>query len=420
MYIHRELEDRIEPFLKRKEAVAIVGPRQSGKTTFLKYLEAEFVKSKKQVKFLTFERLADLNLFQENIDDFKDLYENYDILIIDEFQYAKEGGQKLKYLYDTTKTKFIISGSSSLELTFQTAKFMVGRLLKFSLAPFSFHEFINSHDKELYRLIKKRIPDIFSYRFKLAYAFGKELNLRIQKLFQEYVIYGGYPACVLAKRETEKQKILEGIFESYILKDIRSLLQLATEDELIRIVKILSTQIGNLIEYKELSNASRLNYKSLLKNLEVLRQTYILDFIKPFFTNRRTELTKNPKVYFLDLGLRNWICTDFRDLDKRDDCGELIENFVFLILNKRAEFFRRLNFWRTKSKAEVDFVIQSPQGPIPIEVKYTTSPSVGKSLYSFIKKFSPQRAIILTKGFIEEKRIGNCRVQFIPVYYLNP
>jgi len=418
MYIHREIENQIKPFLKRRESIAIVGPRQSGKTTFLQYLEGQFIKTKKKIKFLTFEKLADLNLFQENIEDFKTLYENYDIVIIDEFQYAKDGGRKLKYLYDTTKVKFIISGSSSLELTFQTAKFMVGRLLKFNLWPFSFREFIFSADKELFTLIEKRIPDIFSHQFKIKDSFGKGLNLQIEKLFEKYLIFGGYPACVLAKKEIEKQKILEGIFESYILKDVRSLLQLATEDELIKIVKILSTQIGRLIEYKELSNTTQLNYKNLLKNLEVLKQTYILDFIKPFFTNRRTELTKNPKIYFLDLGLRNWICGDFRSLDKRDDRGQLVENFVFSTLKRREEFPRRINFWRTKSKAEVDFVMQTPQGIIPVEAKYTTNPTIGKSLYSFIKKFSPRRAIILTKGFIEEKKIENCKIQFIPVYYL--
>ncbi len=417
MFIHRELEAQIKPFLKRKETIAIIGPRQSGKTTFLKYLEREFIKSKHRVKFLTFEKLSELNLFQENIEDFKAFYEDYGIVIIDEFHYAKEGGQKLKYLYDTTKVKFIVSGSSSLELTFQTAKFMVGRLLRFHLLPFSFREFIFSADKELYTLIQKRIPDIIC-KFSFKNVFGQELNSRIQRLFEKYIIFGGYPACVLAKKEMEKQKILEGIFESYVLKDVRSLLQLATEDELIRIVKILSTQIGSLIEYKELSNATQLNYKNLLKNLEVLRQTYILDFIKPFFTNRRTELTKNPKVYFLDPGLRNWVCGDFRNIDKRDDLGQLVENFVFSTLKRREEFSRRLNFWRTKSKAEVDFVIQIPQGLIPIEVKYSISPTIGKSLYSFIKRFSPKRAIVLTKGFVAERRVGNCRVQFLPVYYL--
>lgn len=418
MYIRRELESQIKPYLKRKETLAIIGPRQSGKTTFLKHLQEEFIKLKKNIKFLTFERLADLNLFQENIEDFKDLYENYNIVIIDEFQYARDGGQKLKYLYDTTKIKFIISGSSSLELTFQTAKFMVGRLLRFGLWPFSFREFIFSVDKELYILLERRVSDIFSSKFRLDDSFGKELNLRIQRLFEKYVIFGGYPACTLAKTEIEKQKILEGIFESYILKDVRSLLQLASEDELIKIVRILSTQIGNLVEYKELSNAVQLNYKGLLKNLEILKQTYILDFIKPFFTNRRTELTKNPKVYFLDLGLRNWICGDFRTLDKRDDSGRIVENFVFLTLKRKEEGLRRFNFWRTKSKAEVDFVMQTPKGPVPIEVKYTASPTIGKSLYSFIKKFSPHKAIILTKGFIDEKKVKNCKIQFIPVYYL--
>ena len=110
MYINRNLEKIIDPFLKRKEALSIIGPRQAGKTTFIKHLEKQFKEKSKKVKFITFEKMTDLELFKNNIEDFRDLIKSYQCVIIDEFQYAKDGGQKLKYLYDTTKIKFIVSG----------------------------------------------------------------------------------------------------------------------------------------------------------------------------------------------------------------------------------------------------------------------------------------------------------------------
>ena len=414
MYVHRELEKIIKPFLKRKEILAIVGARQVGKTTFLKYLFSELKKTKK-IEFLTFEREKDLALF-ENVEDFKEYYKDYEVLIIDEFHYAKEGGKKLKYLFDTTKIKFIISGSSSLELTFETGKYLVGRMIKFYLFPFSFREFLSFKNKTLFNLLENRFKDIFSQKINFKDFFGKELNSRLRKYFEEYLIFGGYPAVALAKTEEEKFKILESILENYLLKDIKGLLNLNTKEELMKICEFLSTQIGNLLNYQELSNVSNLNYQEVLKHLEILKNTFIIDFLRPFYKNPRTELVKAPKVYFLDNGFRNYLLLDFRKPEKRDDLGKLVENFVFSSL-KRQEG-TKLNYWRTKSKAEVDFVLHKNGEIIPIEVKYSLSPSIGKSFYSFVEKFSPKKGFILTQGFCEIRKIKNTKIYFVPVYYL--
>lgn len=418
MYIHREIEKEIAPFLKSKEVLSIIGPRQAGKTTFLKYLMSCFQEEKKSVKFITFENRSDLELFN-NIEDFKELNKKYEIIIIDEFQYARQGGQKLKYLFDTTNIKYIISGSSSLEIKFQTGKYMVGRMFNFTLLPFSFREFLEFYNKELFELLSARFALKFSFdKFQAKDAFGTEVNSRLTTLFEKYIIFGGYPAAVIAKTEEEKQKIIESILENYLLKDIKSLLQIADENELINVVKLLAAQIGNLIEYKELSNGSGVNHKTILKYLDILKQTYIIGLIKPYFTNKRTEIVKNPKVYFFDSGFRNFILSDFRKLEERTDTGSLAENYGFTALKRNSGLFQNLNFWRTKSKAEVDFVVSVKNKIVPIEVKYSLNPVIGKSLYSFIEKFSPAQAIILTKGFIKEEKIKKCKVKFIPIYYL--
>lgn len=418
MYVHRQLEQEIKPFLKRKEILAILGPRQSGKTTFLEFLAKELKKTK-SVKFLTFEKRGDLELFQSNIEDFKKLYQSYQVIIIDEFQYAKDGGQKLKYLFDTTKTKFIISGSSSLDIVFQTGKYLVGRMMNFYLWPFSFREYLSFQDKDIFSLFIDSFPSSeIIFEKKEVASFGAEINLRIQKHFEEYLLFGGYPAVVLAPSLVEKKKVLESIMENYLLKDIRGLLHLATEENLLRLAKLLANQIGNLIEYKELGGASGLNYKNLLDHLEILKKTYIIDLIKPYFKNKRTELVKNPKVYFIDSGLRNFTVSDFRKVGERDDLGHLTENFVFSELRKNRGPLSPLNFWRSKSKAEVDFIIEREGDIIPLEVKYSENPSVGKSLYSFIDKYKSPEAFVLTKGFSGQIKWKNSKINFIPVYYL--
>jgi len=416
MYIHRDLEKKIKPFLNRKEVIAIIGARQVGKTTFLKHLYSQIKKSK-SVKFITFEDREELSLFNNNIKDFRDLYSKYKTIIIDEFQYAEEGGQKLKYLFDTTNVKYLISGSSSLDLVFKTGQYMVGRMVTFTLWPFSFREYLSYKDKDIFNLLCKKIPNILeSDNLKSDTFFGEEINLKLKKLFEEYLVFGGYPEIVLANGMEWKKKILKSVLTNYLLKDISNLLKLATEDEIIFLAKALSAQIGNLIEYRELSNISRLNYENLIKHLEILKKTYIVDFIKPYFTNRRTELTKNPKVYFVDLGFRNSIISDFRNVKEREDFGSLVENYVFMCL-KRIESVGEIKFWRTKSKAEVDFIFQKDKTLIPIEVRYKNNPGIGKSFYSFINKYSPSKAIILTKNLSAIRKVDKTTIYFIPVYY---
>lgn len=419
MYIHRALENQIIPFLGRREAISVVGPRQAGKTTFIEFLGRKMETGGKKVKFLTFEKKGDLDLFEKSLEDFKRIIQQYDCVIIDEFQYAKEGGKKLKYLYDTTKIKFIISGSASLELIFQTGKYMVGRLLEFTLLPFSFREFLSYKNPELFNLLEAREKEVGAeiVDFDVKKSFGEEINKRLAELLEQYAIYGGYPAVVLAEENGVKQKVLESIADNYLLRDIKDLLRLATSDELQRLEKFLAGQIGNMVKFNELSNISGLAYKEVKRHLNILEKTYVVSFAKPFFTNKRVELAKNPKVYFFDIGLRNFSLSDFRDLKDRNDFGAVMENCAYNLMQNRYPQ-SSIKYWRTKSKAEVDFIIEKEGTPHPFEVKYSSSKTIGKSLHSFISKFNPKVAIIFTKDFSAEKEIGKTAVKFIPLTYL--
>ena len=84
---------------------------------------------------------------------------------------------------------------------------------------------------------------------------------------------------------------------------------------------------------------------------------------------------------------------------------------------KRIESVGEIKFWRTKSKAEVDFIFQKDKTLIPIEVRYKNNPGIGKSFYSFINKYSPSKAIILTKNLSAIRKVDKTTIYFIPVYY---
>jgi len=178
VYIARQLEKKIQKYIKSKEIIAIIGVRQCGKTTLMMHIFNQL----KNAKFLDFEDREKLELFEGDLENFIKLYiKDYDYLFIDEFQYARDGGKKLKYIFDTQKIKIFISGSSSSELSIQSIQYLVGRIFTFQLNPFSFTEILSFKDKQL-------SGEIFSQQTH-SDALIKKFNL----LINEFLIYGGFP-----------------------------------------------------------------------------------------------------------------------------------------------------------------------------------------------------------------------------------
>jgi len=134
----------------------------------------------------------------------------------------------------------------------------------------------------------------------------------------------------------------------------------------------------------------------------------------------REDFEKNPKEYFVGLGLRNYCLNNFGDIKNRTDRGELAENFVFGELGFLKEKNFNLNFWRTTSKAKVDFIVSCGETIVPVEVKFKNmdSDTVGKSFFSFLEKYNPDRGIIATKDFWGERKIKNTLIKFIPIGYI--
>ena len=402
MYIERELEHKIKNYMSVPEIIAIVGARQVGKTTLLRHIQENI----KNSSYITFEDIETRNLFDRDIKSFIELYiKPFNAIFIDEFQYAKNGGQTLKFIYDTVKGKKIyISGSSVLDLTVTAVKYLVGRILSFTLYPFTFNEYLSYRNKVLYQY----------YRKKSGKKLDDVLMKQLTAIMNDFIIYGGYPRVILAKSKQEKQDILKNIFNIYLLKDARDIVGLMDDCKMFSLVKALSLQIGNMISYEELSTISGYKTASLKGYLNLLSKTYVVHLLKPFFTNKRVELVKNPKVYFYDSGLRNSIINDFKEIDSRQDKGALYENFIFSELIKKN---LNLKYWRTKAKAEVDFIVEDR---LPVEVKSMLSkPVTGRSLSSYIEKYRPEAAYVFNQNIISTSTVNKTIVHFLYHFYSN-
>lgn len=386
MYIKRTLERELRYYIPKKEILAIVGPRQSGKTTIMKHI----FKDLNNAVFLNFEDRETLESFNNDIKGFIDAHvKNKKFVFIDEFQYAKEGGKQLKYIYDTQKVKIIISGSSASGLSVHGIKYLVGRVLVFNLFPFSFEEFLSHKNPDLFSLYKKKTLSETAVRMILP-------------LFNEYCIYGGFPRVILSDTLKEKEDILRNIYNTYFLKEIKEILNLPEDYKLSKLIKALSLQTGNIINYNELSDISGFNYKELLSHLNILEKTFVTQRSQPYYTNKRTELVKAPKIFFVDNGFRNICIKNFQPLKERPDKGQLYENFVAVELVKKDI---DLKYWRTKSKAEVDFVVEKNGHIIPIEVKSELkTPKTTKSFSSFLEKYKPRKSLFLSESVYGRKR----------------
>jgi predicted AAA+ superfamily ATPase len=412
MYVNRELEEILGHFSTSPEIVAILGARQVGKTTLL---QNHF--RNENSRMISFEDRKVLYMFLEDEKAFAEYYlSDCDILIIDEFQYAREGGRRLKYIYDSFPgKKIIISGSSSLELTEQATKYLVGRIFQFHLDTFNFTEFLAVKDA---RLRKTLLPFTKEISKQIVNDNPELPNLpqaiieKTLSLVDEFVLFGGYPRVVLSENLLEKKTVLQNIFNTYLLKEIREILNIVDDFQMERLTKLLGLRIADLLKSNEVTNMIGINFKRLQQMLHILEKTYIIRMIPPFFTNNLLELTKSKKLFFRDTGFRNAVINNFSKLTDRSDSADLYENLIFSELNKKG---LNLKYWRTKSKAEVDLIIEQSGQVIPVEIKTTIRRSkIQRSMLNFIKKYQPRSAFVVSLDFYHCIKIEATQVFFLP------
>lgn len=409
MVIKRALYPELKKHLKAKEISLIVGPRQAGKTTLMLWLKNDLEKKGAKTVFLNLDVEADKQFFVSQASLIKKIQlevgQQKAFVFIDEIQRQENAGLFLKGIYDLNSPyKFIVSGSGSAELKEKIHESLAGRKRIFHLETLSFREWVNFQTD-------------YRYQNKLADFFQVEA-MKTEALWREYCAFGGYPRVVLAAELTEKQKLIDEIYQSYLEKDIAYLLQIKKTEAFSQLVKLMASQIGQLVNYSELSSSLGVSVKTIKNYLWYLEKTFILKRVNPFYRNLRKEITKAPLFYFEDLGLRNYALGLFGRLETN---GFLFQNFVWRLLEEKLVFSSaKIGFWRTKDGAEVDLVIDLGQKQIPIEVKCQAlkKPAIPRALRSFIKKYQPEKAFLVNLKLKQEVSIDKTKVFFIPFYDL--
>ena len=411
LLIHRSMLADLEQHLDHPEITMLVGARQSGKTTILKKLEADV--RKKGVKTLW------LNLDFE--DDYRhvssqgallqkirlELGNQTGIVFMDEIQRKENAGLFLKGIYDQGfPWKLVVSGSGSMELKERISESLAGRKRMFELSTVSFGEFVDFRTE-------------YRYSGRLREFFQVE-TARTDQLLREYLMYGGYPRVVIANTHKEKTAIINEIYRSYLEKDIVSLLKVEKSESFTNLVRLMASQSGKIVNYSELAATLGISVATVKNYLWYAEKTYIIWKVLPWFTNVRKEITKAPVYYFCDVGLRNFAAGSFGVLSGHD-VGFAFQNLICALLKEHYSLAdTTINYWRTKDKAEVDFVVRRGATITPFEAKYSGMKKIEiqRSFRGFIDRYKPNRGYIINLIHTESAMLDNTEVFCLPFWEL--
>jgi predicted AAA+ superfamily ATPase len=381
VYVERGIKERFDRLAKTGDMIALVGPRQSGKTTFLQH---QMVRA--DATYVLFDRPLPRRVFEEDVEKFEmEFVSGHELAVLDEVQYCEGAGRNLKYLVDNGNWLWITSSSERV-LAREVLSHLVGRVHVMRLLPFDMDEYMRARGH--------KVRD----------------GAILERAVWEHMLYGGYPQVVLTDDVRTKRDLLESLFETMVLKDVALTFSIDKVTELDRLIRYLSLTPGGPLNVQSLCDNLDLSAPSLEKYLDALEKSYMIFRVPPFFTNKLKEIVKQPKVFFVDTGLRNSIAGDVPS----EPTGHMFENYVFSELMKLGH---RPKYWRSRGGAEVDFVVETGGEVIPIEAKLKVAPGrVGRGLSSFISTYGPSRALVV--GYRVERgsmRSKGARVEFTDV-----
>ena len=365
----RLIENKIKAQVGSGKAIIVVGARQVGKTTLIK----KILKGQDYL-FLDGDDPSIRQLLQSpNTEQIRSILAGNKIVFIDEAQRIESIGLTLKIITDQFKdVQLMVTGSSSFELGNKLNESLAGRKWEYELFPIAWEEFEK-----------------------------KEGFVSAEQQLENRLLYGFYPD-VLNHKGNERA-VLKNLVSSYLYRDILSFAEIRKPEVLDKLLLALAFQIGNEVNYNELSNLIGINKITVQKYIDILEKGFIIFRLNSFSRNLRNEIKRNRKIYFYDNGIRNMITGNFSALNLRTDVGALWENFLVserMKQNIYKETFARMYFWRTKQQQEVDFVEEKDGEIYGYEFKWQAKNKV-RLPKTFVETYHAKTKVIDRNNFRE-------------------
>ena len=340
--IARKLLPYIIEKLKPGFAVGLFGARRTGKTVLMNQLVQEISGNSLVVSGEDFDVQEILS--SQKLSLLKSFTSGYSHLYIDEAQKIPNIGNNLKLIVDNIpEIALFFTGSSSFELYKQIGEPLTGRSI-----------FLN-----LYGFSQEELDEDF---------------LGARKMLESKLIYGLYPQVYLEQGLSEKEEILNGIKNGYLLKDILEFDLQKDTVFVLNLLRLIAFQIGHDISYSEMASRLHVNVRTIQRYLNILEKMYIIFSLSGFSRNMRTEYTKTPRYYFWDNGIRNSLISNLNPIHIRNDSGQLWENYCIVERQKFLSYNRisaNRFFWRTYTQKEIDYLEERDGMLYAYEMKYS-------------------------------------------------
>ena len=371
--IDRTLSKKIISITKGFPIITLTGPRQSGKTTLVRWLFPKY-------EYINLENLNDLHAVQEDPLRFLKAYSSTGV-IIDEAQKLPELFSYLQGIVDESKQmgKFILTGSQNFLLLEKITQSLAGRVAVFHLLPFGLSEL--------------------------------EQAGRTQESLDKILFTGCYP--VLYDRNIEPQDYYPFYIQTYIERDVRSIKNIGNLSTFQRFIKLCAGRTGQLINFSSIGNELGINYKTVSSWISILEASFIIYLLKPHYKNFSKRLVKQTKLYFFDTGL---LCSllDIQNpiqLNSHYLRGNIFESYIvteYIKMRYHAGLVPNAFFWRDSTGHEIDLLLEEGENFKAIEIKSgeTINSDFFKGLTYFgnLSKLSNENRFLIYGGLKNYRR----------------
>ena len=354
-YVKRVLGQKLEQQLKDYPVVALLGPRQVGKST----LAQRVIKKRVKSVYLDLERPSHLN--QLNSPEYFFEQNKQSLICLDEIQRCPEIFPLLRSLVDERKRngQFLILGSAGKELLKQSSESLAGRICYLEMSPFT-------------------VPEI--------------PTKNLEKLW----VRGGFPKSFLSQNETASLDWRENYIQTFLERDIPQLGIRISSVPIRRLWAMLAYSQGQTLNSSKLASSLGISSHTVNSYIRLLEKTFLIRLLQPFSENLKKRLIKSPKVYIRDSGL-------LHALLKIDTMNELFSHPVFgssfegFVLEQILYAFPRCSFYfyRARSGAEIDLLMIKGTRRIAIEIKAGKSPTVKKGFWAGVEDVNAKEKYLI-------------------------
>ena len=361
--LKRNIEQKANELLGFFPAVIILGVRQCGKTTLARMLRPKW-------DFFDLERFQDFDFLSRDFDFF--IKEHPHSIVIDEAQRFPALFQELRSVIDKDrrrKNRFLLTGSSSLELIKNVSESLAGRVGLIELGTLKANETYALELPAFYQLFTEKLS-------KTSIGFLKGLKPKLShNQVMETFLKGGYPEPILEKEEGFHEAWMENYFQTYVQRDIRRLFPRLDLIKYQRFVSMLASLSGTIINRSQVGRSLDISEKSVRDYLQIAEGSYVWRNVPSYESNLSKSIVKMPKGHLRDSGLAHFI----RQIKSRDQLlnhPNVGAGFEALITEEIIKGLQALSvtnwhyyYFRTKNGAEIDLILEGPFGTLPIEIK---------------------------------------------------